>query len=241
LIRVRSALIHRDIFGPAMKNGLFITFEGTEGSGKSTQIERVAQRLQENGRVVKVVREPGGTSIGEEIRHTLKHSQGNRSMTPEAELLLINASRAQLVREIIEPALDQGVVVVCDRFSDSSIAYQGYGRGLDLETVRRIIGFATGMRRPDLTLLLAIPLELSETRRAERGPGLPTDQAALPLRDRFEEADRAFFERVEKGYLAIAREEPDRVRLIDGAKSIETVTEAVWTEVVRVVWPNPQG
>jgi dTMP kinase len=220
-----------------MKKGLFITFEGTEGSGKSTQIERVARRLQENGRVVKVVREPGGTSIGEEIRHTLKHSHGNRSMTPEAELLLINASRAQLVREIIAPALDQGVVVLCDRFSDSSVAYQGYGRGLELEAVRRIIGFATGMRRPDLTLLLAIPLELSEARRAERGAG----QATIPVRDRFEEADRAFFERVEDGYLTIAREEPDRVRLIDGTQSLETVTEAVWAEVVRLVWPVPQG
>jgi dTMP kinase len=224
-----------------MKKGLFITFEGTEGSGKSTQIERVARRLQERGRSVRLVREPGGTSIGEEIRHTLKHSQRNRSMTPEAELLLINASRAQLVREIINPTLEQGLVLLCDRFSDSSIAYQGYGRGLDLEAVRQIIAFSVGMRRPDLTLLLAIPIELSEARRAGRLAGVVTDQEVTPIRDRFEEADRAFFERVEEGYRAVAREDPHRVRVVDGTQSIEAVTEAVWAEVERVVWPIQQG
>jgi dTMP kinase len=224
-----------------MKKGLFITFEGTEGSGKSTQIERVARRLQERGRDVRVVREPGGTSIGEEIRHTLKHSQRNHSMTPEAELLLINASRAQLVREIIDPALEQGLVLLCDRFSDSSIAYQGYGRGLDLEAVRQIIAFAVGMRRPDLTLVLAIPIELSEARRAGRLAGVVEDLTPTPVRDRFEEADREFFERVEKGYRAVAREDPHRVRVVDGTQSIKAVTEAVWAEVERVVWPIPQG
>jgi dTMP kinase len=210
-----------------MKQGLLITFEGTEGSGKSTQIERLARRLEAGGRAVRVVREPGGTLIGEEIRHTLKHSQGNRAMTSEAELLLINASRAQLVREVMDPALAAGEVVLCDRFADSSVAYQGYGRGLDREAVRRIIRFAVGDRRPDLTLLLAIPLEVSEARRAERVAG----QSNGPVRDRFEEADRGFFERVEAGYRAIAREEPDRVCVIDGTRPVEEVAGVIWGRV----------
>ena len=112
--------------------GLFITFEGTEGSGKSTQISLLAERLRELGHTVRTLREPGGTPIGEEIRHTLKHSKDNDAMTPEAELLLMNASRAQLVREVIRPALAAGEIVLCDRFYDSTTAYQGYGRQLDL-------------------------------------------------------------------------------------------------------------
>lgn len=216
-----------------MKKGLFITFEGTEGSGKSTQIERLAQRLKASGRVVRVVREPGGTLIGEEIRHTLKHSQGNHAMTPEAELLLINASRAQLVREVIEPALEAGEVLLCDRFSDSSVVYQGYGRGLDLDSVRQIIQFAVGTRRPDLTLVLSIPLEVSEARRAGRAAGGVSGDLTAFVRDRFEEADREFFKRVEEGYVAIVREESERVRLIDGTRSVEEVAAAVWVEVER--------
>src|ERR1700745_3187281 len=116
--------------------GLLITFEGTEGSGKSTQISLLADRLRSTGRAVRVLREPGGTPIGEEIRHTLKHSQHNQAMTPEGELLLLNASRAQLVRETIRPALAAGEVVLCDRYYDSTIAYQGYGRRLDLKLVQ---------------------------------------------------------------------------------------------------------
>src|SRR5665213_1100260 len=115
--------------------GLFITFEGTEGSGKSTQIQVLAKRLREMGRVVQTLREPGGTPIGEEIRHTLKHSNVNHAMMAETELLLMNASRAQLVREVIRPALNSGEVVLCDRFHDSTVAYQGYGRGLDLSLI----------------------------------------------------------------------------------------------------------
>src|SRR3974390_1339531 len=118
--------------------GRFITFEGNEGSGKSTQISLLAARLRAMGQVVRVLREPGGTAIGEEIRHTLKHSQNNQAMTAEAELLLMNASRAQLVREIIRPALAAGEIVLSDRFYDSTTAYQGYGRGLDLEHVKTV-------------------------------------------------------------------------------------------------------
>src|SRR5215471_979131 len=128
--------------------GLFITFEGTEGSGKTTQISLLAEHLRSMGFLVRTTREPGGTPIGEEIRHTLKHSAANQAMTAEAELLLMNASRAQLVREVIRPALDAGEMVLSDRFYDSSVAYQGYGRGLDLQAVKAMIDFAVGDTRP---------------------------------------------------------------------------------------------
>jgi dTMP kinase len=200
---------------------LFITFEGTEGGGKSTQISLLADRLRAWGRPVRVLREPGGTPIGEEIRHTLKHSAQNAAMTAEAELLLMNASRAQLVREIIRPALAAGEDVVCDRFYDSTIAYQGYGRQLDLGLVRQVIDFAVGDTRPDLTLLLHVPLGVSEARRSARG----VDGAC---RDRFEESDRAFFERVERGFAALAAAEPGRVRWIDATRTVQEVEELVW-------------
>jgi dTMP kinase len=206
--------------------GLFITFEGTEGSGKSTQIALLAARLRQAGHHVRTFREPGGTPIGEEIRHTLKHSKDNDAMTSEAELLLMNASRAQLVREVIRPALLAGETVLCDRFYDSTTAYQGYGRGLDLATVKAIVDFAAGGVRPHLTLLLQIPHEAAEERRRAR-------QSTMPfMRDRFEEADVAFFKRVAEGYEAIASAEPERVRLLDGSRGVEEVHAAIW-QLVR--------
>ena len=209
--------------------GIFITFEGNEGSGKSTQVPLLVERLREWGHGVRVFREPGGTPIGEEIRHTLKHSHANAAMTPEAELLLMNASRAQLVREVIRPALARGESIVCDRFYDSTTAYQGYGRQLDLETVRRIIEVAVGHTRPDLTVLLNVPTSVSEERLRSR-------QSTLPfIRDRMEEADRAFFERVSQGYLAIAAAEPQRVRSIDGTGSVEQVQSAIWRTIAPLV------
>src|ERR1700744_4662270 len=141
-----------------MSKGFFITFEGTEGCGKSTQIAALAERIHALGHRVRLLREPGGTPIGEEIRHTLKHSNANHAMTAETELLLMNASRAQLVREIIRPALADGMIVLCDRFYDSTIAYQGHGRGLDLPTVQQIVDCAVGETRPDLTLFLIVPV-----------------------------------------------------------------------------------
>src|SRR5882672_2133474 len=134
--------------------GIFITFEGNEGSGKSTQISLLAEHLRSMHHSVRTIREPGGTPIGEEIRHTLKHSSANQAMTAETELLLMNASRAQLVREVIRPALAAGEIVLSDRFYDSTTAYQGHGRGLDLNLVKAIIEAAVGETRPDLTLLL---------------------------------------------------------------------------------------
>ncbi|MGB8370099.1 MAG: dTMP kinase [Limisphaerales bacterium] len=214
-----------------MTKSLFITFEGTEGCGKSTQVELLAERLRALGHRVRVLREPGGTPIGEEIRHTLKHSKVNVTMTYETELLLMNASRAQLVRETIRPALAVGEIVLCDRFYDSTTAYQGYGRGLDLALVRSVIDFAVGDTRPNLTLLLHVPAEVS----AER---LQSRQSTLPfVRDRIEEGDRYFFERVAQGYEAIAAAEPNRVRVVSGAGAIEVVCENIW-ELVRPVLPR---
>ena len=209
--------------------GLFITFEGTEGGGKSTQIRLLAARLTARGHRVRSLREPGGTPIGEEIRHTLKHSPANAAMTAEAELLLMSASRAQLVREIIRPALAAGEIILCDRFYDSTTAYQGYGRELDLAAVGKITDFAVGSTRPDLTLLLHVPIAVSEARRKSRESG------AAPLRDRMEEADRAFFERVEEGYRRIAAAESARFRLMDAAASVEQVEEAIWAAVEPVL------
>jgi dTMP kinase len=199
--------------------GLFITFEGTEGSGKSTQIPLLAERLRSLGRQVRTLREPGGTPIGEEIRHTLKHSKDNQAMTSEAELLLMNASRAQLVREVIRPALAAGEVVLSDRFYDSTTAYQGYGRQLDLKMVQSVIDAAVGDTRPDLTLLFLLPFEVAEERRLARQPSLPL----AIKRDRIEEAGRSFFERAARGYQAIAAAEPDRVRIVDASGTVPEV------------------
>lgn len=204
-----------------MKRGLFITFEGTEGGGKSTQIELLARRLRESGEVVRQLREPGGTPLGEAIRELLKHSPAGRGMSPSAELLLVNASRAQLVHSVIQPALQAGEVVLCDRFTDSTTAYQGYGRGLALDQVNNAILAATDGLQPDLTLLLRVPVEVSEQRRLQRAG----------VADRFEESDREFFQRVGRGFDEIARENPGRVRVIDATGSIEAVHASIWQVV----------
>ena len=229
--------------------GLFITFEGNEGSGKSTQIPLLAERLRELKYSVRLLREPGGTAIGEEIRHTLQHSAANQAMTAEAELLLMNASRAQLVREVIRPALAQGEMVLCDRFYDSTTAYQGHGRQLDLDLVQRIIDFAVGSTRPDVTLLLNVPLELSQARRLSRQAVLLASAGSSSekkgalnspskVRDRMEEANSQFFARVEKGYQIIAAAEPHRVRVIDATQSVEEVRARVWEIVEPLLCPS---
>jgi dTMP kinase len=211
--------------------GLFITFEGTEGSGKSTQIPLLAERLRLLGHHVRTLREPGGTPIGEEIRHTLKHSKANEAMTPEAELLLMNASRAQLVREVIRPALAAGEIVLSDRFYDSTTAYQGYGRQLDLAMVRSIIDAAVGDTRPDLTLLFVLPYDIAEERRLVRQPSLPM----AIQRDRIEEAGRSFFERAAKGYQAIAAAEPQRVRTVDANGTVKEISARIWRLIEPLV------
>ena len=214
-----------------MAKGVFISFEGSEGCGKSTQIERLARHLRVLGYRVRAVREPGGTPIGEEIRHTLKHSQSNTAMTPEAELLLMNASRAQLVREVIRPALATGEIVLTDRFHDSTVAYQGYGRQLNLAMVRAVVDVAVGDTRPDLTVLLTVTPEISELRRAMR-------QSTMPfVRDRMEEADRAFFDRVDRGFTAIAADEPNRISVLDASSSVDGVADRIW-DLVRPILPK---
>lgn len=213
--------------------GLFITFEGNEGSGKSTQVSLLASELQLMGYRVRTFREPGGTPIGEELRHTLKHSLNNHAMTPEAELLLMNASRAQLVREVIRPALAAGDIVLCDRFYDSTVAYQGHGRMLDMSTVQKVIDIAVGDTRPHLTLLMVVPYEKSQERLAAR-------QSTLPfMRDRIEEADKAFFDRVAQGYRAIAAAEPQRVREIDPTGTIQQIEASVWRVVAPLLPRQP--
>jgi len=198
--------------------GFFITFEGTEGCGKSTHIGRLAERLRGEGHAVRALREPGGTESGEQIRQLLKH--GPKNLTAEAELLLMNASRAQLVREVIRPSLEAGEIVLCDRFYDSTTVYQGSGRGLDAARVRAVIDFAVGELQPDLTILLKIPLEISEQRRANRRGS-----------DRFESADRDFFRRIEAGYAALAEAHPRRVRVIDAHRPLEIVQREIWATV----------
>ena len=210
--------------------GRFITFEGSEGCGKSTQVKLLAERLTALGHRVRTLREPGGTPIGEEIRHTLKHSLNNAAMTAEAELLLMNASRAQIVREVIRPALAAGEIILCDRFYDSTTAYQGYGRQLDLEKVKAVIEFAVGETKPDLTLFLHVPAEVSAERLRSRQTNLPF------VRDRIEEADQKFFERVAHGFGVIAATEPQRVKFINGAQPVEAVCTNIW-EMVRPLLP----
>ncbi len=204
--------------------GCLITFEGTEGCGKSTHIKKLATRLEAEGRKVHTLREPGGTQSGEPIRKLLKHGPDN--LSAETELLLMNASRAQLVREVIRPALSAGEIVLCDRFYDSTTIYQGIGRGLDLEQVQSVIDFAVGDTRPDLTLLLQVPLEISEARLARRTGT-----------DRFEQADRAFFERIEKGYQDLAAAHPERIRTVDADLSMETVEAQIW-KIVSITLNN---
>ena len=192
--------------------GFFITLEGTEGCGKSTLMGHLAAHLESDGRDTVQLREPGGTESGEEIRKILKH--GPNSLTPEAELLLMNASRAQLILEIIRPALNEGKIILCDRFYDSTTAYQGHGRGLDLNLVQPVIDLAVGDTIPNLTLLLEIPLDISEERQSKRSGT-----------DRFESSDRAFFERVDSGYKSIAKEHSERIFTIDATLPIESVTD----------------
>jgi len=213
-----------------VSKGRFITFEGSEGCGKSTQVRLLAERLTALGHRVRTLREPGGTPIGEEIRHTLKHSLNNAAMTAEAELLLMNASRAQIVREVIRPALAAGEIILCDRFYDSTTAYQGYGRQLDLEKVKAVIEFAVGETKPDLTLFLHVPAEVSAERLRSRQTNLPF------VRDRIEEADQKFFERVAHGFGVIAATEPQRVKFINGAQPVEVVCANIW-EIVQPLLP----
>ncbi len=188
--------------------GVFITFEGIEGSGKSTQIVLLANYLAAHGKAVALTREPGGTAIGDQVRKILL-DPANTALNPKAELLLYAAARAQHLEELIRPELRAGKVVLCDRFSDATLAYQGYGRKLDLEMIRALDRIVTSGARPDLTILLdinaAAGLARARGRNSSRG---------LEAEARFENEDIAFHERVRQGYLALAEQEPGRFRVV---------------------------
>ncbi len=205
--------------------GFFITFEGSEGCGKSTQIRRLAARLEKSSRACVLTREPGGTAIGEEIRHLLQFSKIGRAMTPEAELLLFTASRAQLVREVIAPALEQGSVVIADRFWDSTTVYQGVARRINAKAVKFINDFAVGDCRPDVTFLLDLDSKLARERMLCRY------HAAGESEDRMEQQPIEFYEAVRRGYLELAQRDSARVRVLDGALRADEIEEAIWREL----------
>ncbi len=212
-----------------MDGGIFITFEGSDGCGKSTQIERLRRRLASGGTELPVtfLREPGGTPLGEEIRRILRHTAPGWSVSPEAELLLFAASRAQLVRETVLPALAAGGVVVCDRFLDSTTVYQGVARQLAPAAVDAINQFAAGTRRPDLTILLDLPPDVSLLRAYHRaGPEL------LPA-DRMELEPLAFYEAVRAGYLRLAELHPERFVVLDARGSVDEIEQGVWTHLTQ--------
>ena len=196
--------------------GLFITFEGPDGSGKSTQIKKLAEHLTRLGQSVFITREPGGTEIGEQIR-ALLHDLRNHAMQPRAEILLYSAARAQLVGQEILPRLAAGGVVLCDRYADSTLAYQGYGHGLDLDTLRLITGFATHGLQPDLTLFFDI----------DPAEGLRRRQDGGEEWNRLDDYDLAFHQRVHQGYLALAAQEPRRWVMLDGRLEREALQERV--------------
>ena len=209
-----------------MSRGVFITFEGSEGCGKSTQVLRLATRLEQAGVRVLITREPGGTAIGEKIRDLLQFAPESFAMTPETELLLFEASRSQLVRETIRPALAQGTAVISDRFFDSTTVYQGVARKLEPEIVATLNDFAVGPDRPDLTIILDVDVATARARMQRRVRPV----AAV---DRMEQEPIEFYERVCEAYRELATREPDRFFLIDGAKPPDEIEEQIWTSVTN--------
>jgi dTMP kinase len=212
------------------RKGLFIAFEGGEGAGKTTQARTLQARLQAGGYKVLLTREPGGTAVGERLREIILRPAGKSSdapaappqsgLTAAAELFLFLAARAQLVSEVIRPALANGITVVCDRFSDSTVAYQGYGRGLDREAVRAACDLATGGLRPDLSVLLDLPVDAGLSRKIQGGEW-----------DAIGEESREFHERVRRGFHELAAAEPQRWLVIDATLPIEDVSEMIWERV----------
>lgn len=200
-----------------MKRGFFITFEGGEGAGKSIQVDILASHLHEENYNLVVTREPGGTRIGEQIR-SITHSQENVDLDPITEAYLMAAARAQHVVQVIEPSLEAGKVVLCDRYVDSSIAYQGYGRKLGWEVVRGLNELAVNGAIPDLTLLLDVPVARGLTRRHK----------SEKTKDRLDMQQHEFYDRVRQGYLELAKQNPTRFVMVDATKTIEKVGEEVW-------------
>ena len=202
--------------------GLFITFEGGEGCGKSTQIAALKARLEAIGKTVVQTREPGGTALGESVRSLLQHDDAGQGMSPEAELLLFAASRAQHVRELIAPAIAQGQIVLCDRFLDSTTVYQGVARAIDSKKVETINQFAIGDTKPDLTILIDLPPEIGLARVHARSDG---------QLDRMENEAIEFFQAVRQGYLDLAKSEPKRFLVLDGSQTVEELETQIWQRV----------
>ena len=209
-----------------MERGRFITFEGGEGCGKSTQVQRLKAALEGEGRRVLLTREPGGTRLAELIRGLLK-DEAEDPPCDRAELLLFLAARAQLVRNVIRPALESGTWVVSDRFSDSTFAYQGYGRGLPMDVLRLANDFACEGLRPDFTILLDVPPEVAAERMRRR------ERATSTAADRIESAGDEFHARLRAGFLELARMEPGRIAVVDASGSPDEVWEAVWKSLKR--------
>ena len=216
-----------------MARGAFITFEGSEGCGKSTQVKRLAARLEKAAVRTLVTREPGGTAIGEKIRDFLQFAPESFAMTPETEVLLFEASRAQLVREVIRPALDQGTVVISDRFFDSTTVYQGVARKLSPDIVATLNAFAVGDARPDVTFVLDIDVETARARMLRR-------VRPVAVKDRMEEEPIEFYERVGQGYRELAKREPDRFLLIDGSQSADAIEDQIWSALQSKI-QNPES
>ncbi len=209
------------------QRGRFISFEGPEGGGKTTQAQRLIARLQADGLEVLYTREPGGTPTGEVIRDLLQHNASGEPISPGAEVLLFAASRAQLVAHVIAPALARGAWVVCDRFADSTTAYQGYGRGFDIEQMIAINAFAIADASPDLTLLLDVDLDEGFRRITDRHREKDT-----PL-DRIEQEAREFHDRVRGGYLELAKRWPERFRKINGMRNPDDIEQEIWELICR--------
>lgn len=210
--------------------GLFISFEGGEASGKSLQAAALADWLRGLSREVVATREPGGTALGERIRELLLYAK-EVALAPETEALLFSAARAQLAREVIAPALAEGRVVVADRYFDSTLAYQGHGRGADAAGLAAVTRFAVDGLVPHLTFLLDVPVETSLARARAR-------RTADPRWDRFEAGDRAFHQRLRDGYLRLAAAEPGRFRVVDGDRPPEVIGEEIRTEVLALLVPS---
>jgi dTMP kinase len=208
----------------------FVTFEGIEGCGKTTQIRLAAAWLAERGIPVLATAEPGGTPLSLKIREVLLN-RGSWTIGAEAEVLLFAAARAQHVRETILPALKEGQWVLCDRFADATLAYQGFGRGLDATFIRTLNDFSTCSLKPDLTLLFDLPVETGLARAKKRTAGVWAEAAE----DRFEREDRAFHGRIRDGYLNLAAGEPERFRIIDGAADVETVHREVCLRLAELL------
>jgi dTMP kinase len=212
---------------------MFITFEGIEGSGKTTHLRLAAARLAKDGYPVFQTREPGGTSVGEQVRSVLL-SPGNRNMSPLAELLLYEACRAQLIAEHVRPELEKGSLVLCDRYFDATTAYQGFGRGLDLDLVERLNQAAGQGVEPDLTILLDCPVEQG-LERIRRRYGHHQKDHAHGAPDRMEAEDRAFHERIRHGYLQLAGRHGQRIRKVDATAEVEEVHAKVMECLNRVL------